>query len=76
MKNLNKIIAKVLDVHEDDITDEMSPDNVETWDSFNSLMLISELENEFNIVFSMEETVSIKCVKDIKDSLRKHGVIV
>lgn len=74
MKHLNKILANVLGVNEDDIIDETSPDNIETWDSFNGLMLVSELENAFNVVFTMDEVVSIKCVKDIKDALKKHGV--
>ncbi|MBI3034743.1 acyl carrier protein [Candidatus Woesearchaeota archaeon] len=74
MKRLNAILSKVLGIEPDLITDKTSPDNVESWDSFNGLMLVSELEKGFNVKFTMEEVVSVKNVKDIKESLRKHGV--
>ncbi len=74
MRRLKQILSKVLGTNENEITDETSPDNVETWDSFNGLMLVSELEKEFNVHFTMDEVTSVKCVRDIKESLKKHGV--
>ncbi len=74
MKQLRKILANILEIDENQITDGTSPENVETWDSFNGLMLISELENEFNVVFTMNETRQIKNVGDIITILSKHGV--
>jgi acyl carrier protein len=74
MEKLKKILSNVLGIPESEITDETSPDNVETWDSFNGLMLVSELENEFNVKFTMDEVTSVKCVKDIKEALKKHGI--
>ena len=74
MRSLNTILSKVLAIDEDSITDDMSPDNVETWDSFNALMLVSELENEYKVKFTMEEVVGVKCVGDIKSILKKYGI--
>ena len=74
MKNLKKILSKVLGVNEVDINDDSSPDNIESWDSFNGLMLVSELENEFKISFTVDEVVNVKKVGDIKKALIKHGV--
>jgi len=74
MNRLKKILSKVLRIDEDKITDETSPENVDTWDSFNGLMLVSELETEFHVSFTMEEVTSVTCVKDIKEALKKHGV--
>ena len=74
MKRLNLILSKVLEIDENSIIDSTSPDNVDSWDSFNGLMLVSELEKEFNVKFTMEEVTSVKNVKDIKNSLKKHGV--
>lgn len=76
MKKLEQILAKVLGIHESQITDKTSPENVETWDSFNGLMLVSELESEFSVTFTMDEVISIKCVKDIKKVLEKHGLVL
>ena len=74
MKRLKATLSKVLGIEEDAITDETSPINAESWDSFNGLMLVSELEKEFNVRFTMEEITAVKNVGDIKESLRRHGI--
>ncbi|HLC74251.1 MAG TPA: acyl carrier protein [Candidatus Nanoarchaeia archaeon] len=74
MKKLNDILARVLEISNESITDETSPASVPSWDSFNGLMLVSELEREFNVHFTMEEVVAVKNVKDIKEALQRHGV--
>jgi len=74
MNRLKAVLSKVLGIAPDSINDKTSPANVESWDSFNGLMLASELEKEFNVKFTMEEVVSVKNVRDIKESLKKHGI--
>lgn len=76
MNRLKTILSKVLEIEEDKINDELSPGDVETWDSFNGLILVSELEDGFKIKFTMEEVTSVKCVRDIKETLKRHGVIL
>ena len=48
-KKLYQIIGKILDVPVSEINDESSPETIENWDSFNSLMLADELESEFHL---------------------------
>ena len=74
MRRLKDILIKVLEVAESDITDDMSPKTVATWDSFNSLMLVSELESVFQVKFTMAEVTAAQNVRDIKEALRRHGV--
>ena len=74
MQKLLVLLSRVLDIDISTITDETSPGNTETWDSFNGLMMVSELENEFNVHFIMDEVVSVTCVRDIKESLKRHGI--
>jgi len=74
MNKIKSILANVLQIDENSIRDETSPENVESWDSFNALLLISEFEKAFNIHFDINEVMSVKCVKDIKMILKKHGV--
>jgi len=76
MKRLNKILSRLFNIEVNTINDQTSPENVESWDSFNGLMLVSELENEFKVRFTMDEVTSVKCVKDIKESLKRHGVVL
>lgn len=74
MERLKSVLSNVLNVEKETITNETSPDNVEMWDSLTGLMLVTELESQFNVKFSMEEIVAIKNVGDIKKSLNRHGV--
>ncbi len=74
MKELKKILSSILDINEEIITDDLSPKDVEDWDSFNALMLVSELENAYNVKFTISEVVEVKNVGDIKKALTAHGV--
>jgi len=76
MKKLKSILSMILEIEESSINDQTSPDNVESWDSFNALMIVSELEKEFKVRFTMDEVTAVKCVKDIKESLKRHGVLL
>ncbi len=76
VEELNTILARVFEIAADTITDDSSPKTVPTWDSYNALMLVSELEKEFNVSFTLDEVVAVQCVGDIKEALRRHGVSV
>tara|TARA_B100000749_G_scaffold251105_1_gene216614 strand:+ start:149 stop:388 length:240 start_codon:yes stop_codon:yes gene_type:complete len=73
-KKLYQIISKILDVPASEINDESSPETIENWDSFNSLMLADELESEFNVSFTLEEIIDSANVAAIKKHLKNHGV--
>ena len=74
METLKELVARVLSVKKEDLDDESSPKNIESWDSFNGLMMVAELEKNFKVRFTMEEATSVTKFKDIKERLRKHGV--
>lgn len=73
-KELYSIIAKVLSVSESNIDDNTTPNDIESWDSFNGLVLVDELESHYNIKFDLDEVLDVKTVGDIKRHLRNHGV--
>jgi len=68
------IISKVFSVPESKVNEESGPENVESWDSFNGLVLVDELENHFNIKFTISEITDVKTVADIKRHLKNHNV--
>ncbi len=73
-ERIYKVIARVMDVPISRINDESSPQNIESWDSFNGLVLADELESEFNLKFTMKEIEEVVSVADIKKHLKNHGV--
>ena len=75
MEQLYSIISRVFNVTVSEINDESGPETIEAWDSFNSLVLVDELESEFNIKFSVAEITDVKNVSDIKRHLSNHGIV-
>jgi|TARA_B100001167_G_scaffold183869_1_gene142781 acyl carrier protein len=71
---LYSIISKVMDVPESEINDQTSPENIESWDSFHGLVLVDELENNFNVKFTIEEIADVQNVGDIKRHIKNHNI--
>ena len=74
LEDVNAIVAKVFSIPESEVNDNSSPENIESWDSFNGLILVDELENHFKIKFSISEITDVKTVSDIKRHLKNHNV--
>ena len=75
-KKLYEIIAKVMDISINEINDNSSPETIPSWDSFNSYILLDELESEFKTEFTIDEVTETKNVSDIKKNLKIHGIIL
>ena len=73
MKTLQSILSRILEIEEAQVTDQLTPADVGTWDSMNALIMVSELESAFNVKFTSAEVTEVKCVGDIKKILSKHG---
>ena len=73
-KKLFKIISEVMNVPLSQINDNSGAETLQEWDSFKMYVLINEVEKEFNIKFSLEETLEINNVSDFKKQIEKHGI--
>ena len=59
-----------------EINDNSSPETIPNWDSFNSYVLLDELESEFKTQFTINEVIETKNVADIKRHLKNHGIVL
>ncbi len=75
-EKLYEIIAKVMDIPINEINDNSSPETIPSWDSFNSYILLDELETEFKTEFTIDEVTETKNVSDIKKHLKIHGIVL
>lgn len=73
-KKLYEIISNVMQIPISKLNDNSGPENMENWDSFHGLLLVDELESNFEITFELEDIVDIKSIADIKTQLKKYGV--
>ena len=65
MEKLLQIISTVLNIDREKIDESLSRDTTDEWDSFNHLMLMSEIEKEFQISLSIQEIEKTRSYKDI-----------
>ena len=65
-KTLFEIISRVMNIPIEKISDSSGPDSIPEWDSFNMFVLLAEIEKEFVVNFSLEETLEIKTVGDFR----------
>ena len=75
-KKLYDLIGRIMDVPITELNDNSSPETISSWDSFNSYLLLDELESEFQTEFSIDEVVETKNIGDIKKHLKNHGIIL
>jgi acyl carrier protein len=63
------ILSKVLLLEKEKINDDLRRKDFEPWDSMAHLVIVSEIENEFEIFFEDEEVIDLWTVGDIKKVL-------
>ena len=71
---LFEIVARVFNVSIDEINYESNPENIENWDSFTGYILLDEIETNFNVKFTMDESLEIEKINDFKNILKKKGI--
>ena len=66
MKKLNQIISGVLRMKEEELKDGLTMQDLESWDSLKHMDLITSIEKDFDIQFSMDEILIMTEIKTIK----------
>ncbi len=75
-EKLYQIISKVMKIDISVITDELGPETIENWTSFNGYVLLYELESGFDVKFTINDAMDVKDIADIKRHLRNKGIDV
>lgn len=70
-----KVVEICKDVFNNDelmLTETSSMAEVEEWDSLTHIVIMSDLEEEFNISFTLDEITNIKNLEELVNALMKH----
>lgn len=70
MTQLSEIFSDVFD-EEITVTDQMTADDIEDWDSFEQINLVTAIEQTFHIKFQMEDVLNMKAVGDMADAIQE-----
>lgn len=74
LKKYNNVFCRVLNVDESVLNEKFTFKNVPQWDSVAHLSLISELEDEFDVLFESEDILHYGSYDNGKRILEKYGV--
>ena len=70
---IRNLFAKVFK-YDGEISLRTSRQEVPKWDSLQHVALVAAIEEQFDIVLSMDEMIEMHSVKDICNILDRHGV--
>ena len=71
---VKQIIISVLDINEDDYSDELAIGDIPEWDSINHVLLIQQIEEDFDISIDVTDAIDIEDVFDIIATLKKYNI--
>ena len=67
------ILADVFQVELPESLEDLTQDELEEWDSFNHLRLVSDLEEIFQITIDDADIPDMTSLKQVKALLQRHG---
>ena len=75
LEKLNKVLCDVFDLENvEDISDDMGPDEIESWDSLGHVELITNLEEVYEIALEVVDISRMYTIGDIKKIVKKYGI--
>lgn len=72
LEKLNEIFADVFDNEAIKLSDEITAADVEGWDSLTHITLIAEIEDAFDMKFTMKDVIGMKNVGEMIDIIEKQ----
>lgn len=70
---LEELFSKILNLPLSAINDEISQTNTKGWDSLAQVNIVTALEENFDVTFSIREIREMKSVADARRYLRAKG---
>jgi acyl carrier protein len=74
LTRLKEVFASCLEIPVSRITDSLSQDQVTSWDSLATAMLVPEIEEVFGVSFEVDEIVELTSLRQVIEILSAKGV--
>ena len=76
MNNLERYKKVFVDCFEieEKLLDELQYQDIERWDSLGHMSMIGALEDEFDIMFEMDDIIEFSSFNKGKETLSKYGI--
>ncbi|MDB5771603.1 MAG: hypothetical protein JWM42_1977 [Burkholderia sp.] len=70
---LNAIFAEIFQIAESDLQDDTLLKEVPAWDSLQHMILITRVEEIYQIQFDGDQIADMKTVSDVRKAVLAHG---
>jgi acyl carrier protein len=71
---LKEAFADALAISTDQVTDDLKYRGIPEWDSISHMVLISELEEEFDVEIETDDVIDMSSFQKAQEILTKYGV--
>ena len=73
---LNTIVASILEISPEELTDDSNAQNTQRWDSLRHIEVIFAVESAFQVRFTMPEITALRNLGDIRRILIAKNALV
>jgi acyl carrier protein len=73
-EKLTNAFCSALNIAPEQVTDELSYQGIQQWDSVAHMALVAELEAAFNVMLDTDDIIAMSSVGVAKQILGKYGV--
>lgn len=73
-EKLTQAFCDALGIEADRVTDDLQYNTIKEWDSTAHMVLISELENTFDVMLDTDDIIDMSSVAKAKEILAKYDV--
>lgn len=73
-EKLTQAFCDALGIQADRVTDDLQYNTIKEWDSTAHMVLISELENTFDVMLDTDDIIDMSSVAKAKEILAKYDV--
>lgn len=71
-KRLKRVLSKIFEMDEGEITRELTPERVVLWDSLHHLKMVTEIESVFEVRLTMKEIRSMTTFGRVQEVVESH----
>lgn len=71
---LYEVFAKALGIELAQVNDDLAYNSIAEWDSTAHMILVAELENQFNVMLDTDDIIDMSSVGKAKDILAKYDI--
>lgn len=74
LETFETLLMEAFEIKREEIRDDVTPDDLENWDSIVHMDLCAKFEESFNISLDVEDITEMQTLGLMKEVLRKYGV--